>query len=335
VRRFRGEGLPATPRIALITSDALGNYLVITPLLQMLRRAYPDARLTYFGGARTEELWEAEPAIDRGIVVQGRPLWVSIPEALKAGPFDLVINLEASEPSCMLASAISGPGTLLAGHALDEEGRQRLAFDSDERGRLWQDPDWISSDLVERFSFLDSGFIGSIFCRLCYLEGPVPSYRVDKCPSPATNFDVLVSTAASLPEKLWPTEKWLAVGKKLTDRGFRIGVVGASRTSQNRYWRGGVSEEALISELNAADLRGKLSLPQITGALDAAKAVVTIDNGILHLAASTDTPTVGLFRAGIARLWAPPAPSVTALVPPADGPVCDIETDAVVEAIGL
>ena len=53
-------------------------------------------------------------------------------------------------------------------------------------------------------------------------------------------------------------------------------------------------------------MRGRITLPQVAGAIAKAKAVVSLDNGILHLACSTATPTVGLYRNGIHRLWAPP-----------------------------
>ena len=335
MRRFRGENLPAAPRLALITSDALGNFVAVTPLLQMLRQHYPSAHLTYFGGTRTRELWEVDSSIDCGIAIFGRPLSESVAEALKLGPFDLVINLEACELCCFLASAISGPDTFVAGHAFDAEGRQKLPYESDERGTLWHDPNWTAADIVQRYSFLDSSFIGSIFCRLCYLTGPVPRYRVAKCTPPGAPFDIILSTAASLPEKLWPTVKWLEVVNHLKAKGLRMGVVGAKRTCQSRYWHGADTEEALIEECQLDDLRGQFTLPQVVGLLDKARAVLTIDNGVLHLAAATETQTVGLFRDRIVRLWAPPASRVSALSPDEGGTVSEIPVRTVLEAVGF
>jgi heptosyltransferase III len=301
----------------------------------MLRQRYPDAHVVYFGGVRTEELWEVEPSIDRGIAVQGRPLAAGFHDALNAAPFDLVINLEASDWSAVLASTICGSNTFVLGHSMDSEGRNKLEHDDDERGRLWQDSDWTAADLTERYTCLDSGFIASIFCRLCYLCGPLPPYRVARCTPPTRPYDVIVSAAASLPEKLWPIEKWLTLVETFLRKGKRVAVVGAQPTNQNRYWLGGETEETLISELQVDDLRGKLTLPEVAGALNLAGKVVTIDNGVLHLAASTQTSTVGLFRSGIARLWTPPVATVTALTPEPGVPVSAISIEAVLEAIGL
>ena len=83
----------------------------------------------------------------------------------------------------------------------------------------------------------------------------------------------------------------------------------------------------------AEDMRGVLTLPQVAGALANAKSVVSLDNGILHLACSTETPTVGLYRNGIHRLWAPPSPSLKVIEPGEGATVDSISLKAVIEAV--
>ncbi len=61
--------------------------------------------------------------------------------------------------------------------------------------------------------------------------------------------------------------------------------------------------------------------------------MLTIDNGILHLAVASGTPTVGLFRHGIHRLWAPPSPSLTVLTPGEGQNVAGIAVQTVQEAL--
>ena len=43
-----------------------------------------------------------------------------------------------------------------------------------------------------------SGFIGEIFCRLAYLEGPIPSYRIPSAEPPIEVPPLLIATSASL-----------------------------------------------------------------------------------------------------------------------------------------
>src|SRR5438309_1790968 len=56
VRRFEGETLPPNARVAVISGDALGNFVVVTPLLQLLRRELRPASIDYYGGRRIQEL---------------------------------------------------------------------------------------------------------------------------------------------------------------------------------------------------------------------------------------------------------------------------------------
>lgn len=94
-------------------------------------------------------------------------------------------------------------------------------------------------------------------------------------------------------------------------------------------------EDVLARIGNVVDLRGVLSLPQVVGALQSADLVVSIDNGILHLAAAGDTKCVGLYRHGYDRLWAPPAPKLKVVTPEAKRHVSAITVSTVLDAAEL
>jgi heptosyltransferase-3 len=321
MRRYRGEKLPAAARIAVLTNDALGNFVVATPLLQMLREKHAPSALDYYGGTRIIELAEASDLIDTAFPLHGsapRALALSLPTA-----YDLVVNVERSAWAKCAAAMLVGNSGYVCGPCLDAEGRDDLPFADDARGRLWNDPKWIAEDITVRYPFLASGFIGEIFCRLAYLDGSIPAYRLpQRAPSGAVP-DVLISTAASLPEKLWPIDRWRRLVRTLRERGLTIGLLGAKPQQQEKYWEGAELEAGVI-EAGAADLRGRFTLPEVVGAISRARIVVTIDNGIVHFACATDTPTVGLFRNGIHRLWAAPAGNLRLIEPGQERQVCDV-----------
>ncbi len=331
--RYHGEGLPRSPRVAVMSNDALGNYVVATPMLQMIRDRLQPAELDYYGGPRTRELWSIEPLLD------GRESFVGLAPrsaaklALGKPPYDLVVNIEDSSWARSFAAMLCGEETLACGPCLGPDGRSDLPFEDNERGRLWNDRKWVAADLTQRYPFLDSGFIGEIFCRLAYLDGAAPGYRLPSAEPHMSTPEVLVATAASLVEKLWPVGKWKLLIDDLTKRGLTVGLLGAKPSEQRQFWKGDQAEEDLLRVTSLIDLRGTLSLPEVVGAMCRARLVVTIDNGIMHLAASTPTPTIALFRAGIDRLWTPPAANLTAVVAPADGAVADIDADRVREAV--
>lgn len=338
MRRYEGEPLPAGSKIAVVANDALGNYVVSTPLLQSLRTAHPGAIIHYFSGTRTEELWAVDPKIDWGYPLYGSNPHHSILHTFvenKSNPYDLVINLENNQWAKCFAAAISGLSTFLCGPALGADGRSDLPFEENPRGKLWQDDNWIATDILERYAFLESPFIGEIFCRQAYLSDPVPAYDVPSAPVEREIPDVLIATAASLPEKLWPVEHWIDILTRFQKAGISAGLLGARPTAQSAFWKGSSEEERLVEKRLVTDLRGKFTLPEVVGALSKTKRVLTLDNGILHLAVAAKAPTVGLYRNGIHRLWAPPSEHLTVLKPQESMPVSEIGPDEVWEALRL
>jgi heptosyltransferase III len=206
VRRYAGEELPAGARIAVVANDAIGNYVVSTPLLQMLRSRWRPSAIHYFSGTRTQELWMEDANIDWGFPLHGSEPNFSVLNAFAEignERYDLVINLEWTAWSKCFTAVISSLNTYVCGPCLGSNGRNDMPFEDDLQGKLWQDQEWISSSLPLVYPFLESGFIGEIFCRLAYLAGPVPEYDVPQRPVSIEIPDVIISAAASLPEKLW------------------------------------------------------------------------------------------------------------------------------------
>ena len=298
--------------------------------MQMLRGRH-GGTLHYFGGTRVAELAEASDLIDRFSPLHGSDPRIAARE-MTGQDFDLVVNVEWTPWAKCATAVLAGDETLICGPSIGPEGRADLAFADDERGRLWTDQEWVAADLTERYPFLNSGWIGEVFCRLAYLDGPVPGYSLPSSDPEGDLPDVWISASASLPEKLWPLAKWLDVVEELRSRGRRVGLLGAKPQTQSRYWTGGSDEDRLV-EAGVEDYRGAFSLPGVVGAIERASLVLTLDNGIMHLACATPTAVVGLFREAIDRLWAPPVPGLRAVKPAEGRPVSDLTVEEVVAAL--
>jgi ADP-heptose:LPS heptosyltransferase len=333
MKRYQGERLPDGANVAVITNDALGNFMVATPLMKMLTQQIPNVSLDYFGGKRVIEL-----ADNFSYVGRHYPLFGSSPHdfaARETTNYDLVINCERMPWAMSSAAILAGPDSYVVGASVSDDGRGELPFADDERGRLNADQGWVDEDLTERFPMLDSGYVGEIFCRLAYLEGAVPAAEAPKADPGREVPDILVSCSASLDSKLWPTEKWVEVLSTLKSRGFSIGVLGAKPSVGSKFWGGTATEDAIINEAGVEDLRGTLSIPQVVGAMERCRQIITIDNGLLHAAASVGTPTVGLFRHAIHRLWAPPVESLSVIEPGPNASVADLSPELILEHVRL
>ena len=293
-------------RIAVLSHDSLGNYVVLTPVMRMLREAYPEASLEYVGGRRTEALWRVEPTWNATWRYEDAP----------AEAYDLVVSTERDEYAVAVAKRIVAPdGRIVGSGAPDATG-------------LAADADWTASDLRARYPELTTGFIAEIHARCAGLTGPVPGYELPHSEAPSHGCRVLVSCSASTDDKLWPVEKWLDALAGVAG----VGVVGVKPKPDAPAYRGQDEEEAIVRSGIGKDLRGEFSLPELVGAVEEATLVLTIDNGIMHLAAATKTPIVALFREGIHRLWTPPHADVTVLTPAPGERVATIPVETVREA---
>ncbi len=319
----------------MIANDAIGNFVVATPLLQMLRSLEPS-EIHYYGGTRTLEMQAASDLFEWHFPLHGSAPAESARTILRhveARPYDLVVNLERTTLSRAAAAIASTSETSVVGPALGPAGRDDLPSGADDRSRLLDDQHWIDPQLAARYPFLRSGFIGEIFARLAYLEGPVPAYRVPSTEPPGVVPDVLIATTASLPEKLWDPAKWRVVLERCRAQGVSVGVLGAKPKVQGEFWKGADLEAELVAEGLAQDLRGAYTLPEVVGALGRCRAALTLDNGILHLGVAAGAKVVGLYRHGIHRLWAPPAEGLAVLTPGESGSVPEISETVVWEAL--
>jgi heptosyltransferase-2 len=112
--------------------------------------------------------------------------------------------------------------------------------------------------------------------------------------------EILVALAPGAvgPSKRWPIEAYAALARRLAQQGFFVAVVG------------GPDEKPLAAHIVAAagerayDLTGP-DLRNAVLALAAARAAVSNDSGLLHVAAALGTPAVGIFGPTSPWHWAP------------------------------
>ncbi len=112
-------------------------------------------------------------------------------------------------------------------------------------------------------------------------------------PKPAAGFEkkavVLAPGASFGPAKMWPSARFVQLGKRLSEMGFSILVVGSAAES---------SVCAVVAEGigdSATDLSGRTSLAEAGGILAASQLVVCNDSGLMHLAAAVGANVVALF----------------------------------------
>lgn len=323
---FNDQPLRERPHIAVLFYDALGDFVIITPLLRGLKEKYPDCVLDYFSGERTRELEEALSYIDARVSVFGNPEGLAgvqrFIEARRAaaGDYDLVINCDF-HPTLAFVAHMLQP-RYVVGRCFSPDLREEVPRAEGKVHQLHTEF-WSAPDLLERYSdVLTSTYIGEIWCRLAFVETDFFRTEVPTADPGRPIPDVLIATGGRRSAKLWHRDYWKQVIDWCAAQGVSVGLLGDKPQRQSAVYFTGDTESYLLEHTALIDLRGQFSLPQVAGALQHARACISVDNGIMHIAYSVGTPTIALFGASPWWVWTPPVPHLYRILPEDPCPKC-------------
>jgi ADP-heptose:LPS heptosyltransferase len=281
------SGAAAGRRILFITSTRIGDAVLSTSLLRHLLEAYPDARFTVACGPVAEGVFARMPRLERLIVVTKRSFdlhWWHLWRACVGVRWDLAVDLRGSALTLFLRARrrVIMRGGRRPGHRLTHlAGALNLA--EPPLPVAW----WAAED---------EAFAASVL--------PAEGMLIALCPT------------ANSADKIWPADRFVALWRQLSAGlpGARAVIFGGPGEVER-----GFAAPVLAGIPGAVDLVGKLSLPQAAACLARCALYVGNDSGLMHLAASTGTPTLGLFGPTSVEEYAPMG-RVTATVV-AEGPL--------------
>ncbi len=285
-----------TNRLLIIRPDHLGDALLTTPAIQLLKKARPDLEIHALCGAWNAELFSAYIEINQVIALPfpgfargdraGNAYMLALQwsRRLRKSAYDCAIVMRPDHWWGALLAYLAGIpqriGYDLANVApfLTETVSLRHEHAIEQNLRLvasWTGP--ASRADIHLTCPLQAADKAHITKRLTELS--LASQRALICIHPG-------SGAAS---KLWDSRKWALVADSLASR-FDCAIA----------FTGTASEAALIDEIRtrmsqpAANI-GSISVSQLAALYAGAAIVLGPDSGALHLAAAVDTPTVALF----------------------------------------
>ena len=276
-------------RILFVTSNRIGDAVLSTGLLAHLIAAHPDARITIACGRVAEGVFARMPNRERTIVLDKRKLslhWLGLWADVARTRWDLVVDIRGSGLSFLLRTRRRAvmrrkPGPKIA------ELAAMLRLDPPPLPVAWIAP----TDQADAAALL-----------------------------PADRPVLALGPSANWAPKTWPAERFAALFQALTSGPDAIpGLAGAVPAI---FAGPGETERAMAAPLLAAlpgaiDLVGRLALPQVAACMQRAALFVGNDSGLMHLAAASGTPTLGLFGPTSAAEYAPSGRLAAAVVAPA------------------
>ena len=283
-------------RLVIVRLSALGDVTLLLPVIETLKRAAPQAKITWITGTAAGALLAGIPGVE--LIVfdkrQGMSAYFKLRRRLAGRQFDVLLAMQASWRANFIYPLISAP--------------LKIGFD---RVRA-RDGQWLFTNRAIPFArqHLLDGFFAFIEClgiteRVLQWHLPLTAadraWAVARVPRDRGPW-LAVNPGASKPEREWPVERLIEVIRAAQQR-WKVHIV-LTGGPGGREGTAGKQITAAITT-NVTNLIGQTSLKQLAAVLARADCLLAPDTGPVHLAGAVGTPVVGLYAVAPPQLSGP------------------------------
>jgi heptosyltransferase I len=270
--------------------SAIGDAVHVLPVANALKRAWPEARITWVVQPAAHALVASHPAIDEFVVFERRRGWAAVRSfrdvaaALRPRRFDLLLGLQVYLKAGIITGLVWA--------------RVKLGFDF----RRARDAQWLFTDTRipahEPQHVRDQYFE---FLRFLGIDPEPVTWGLSLAPhereARSAFFGALAAPACAVvvgtsrADKNWAPERYARLLEQLVTRHSLQPVLvgGPSRAEREIADRVLASTEARVVDALGPDVRKLLWL------IDGSALLITPDTGPLHIARAIDKPVVSLF----------------------------------------
>ncbi len=264
------DRLPDGARVAVIRLRSLGDSVLTTPALALLKQFRPDLKVSVVVQDRFAGVFAGNPDVDQILAPNAASLALLRPH--------LALNLHGGATSVrMMLAAASG---LRAGFG-------HFRFQPMYNIRIPRAQEILGVDRTVH----TAEHLASAMFHLGVPQSEIPRARLFAAPYSRNGPYAVLHPFASALDKTWPRENFLAVAKHLRDLGIESVFVGGA-------------DEDLSAFGEHACLRGA-SLEELKSLLAEATLFVGNDSGPAHIAAAFGRPVVVLFGSSDVENWRP------------------------------
>ena len=293
-------------QVLVVIVQGLGDLVLAIPALKAIRRRFPRARLTLAAKAGVLDVLAREPFVDEHLPLDlPRDRWLhlaargwDLTRRIRRRRFDLLINLTtpltlATYLKCRLFNALCRPRSAIGGTLND-----CLCLLPRRRGIRYRHE---THEVEMKFRLLHGLVSRPLLMMPSLTEAKEPNAFVKHIRSSARHRPVLAVCAGCLRQsKQWPPDKFVQTLRLLSAPLAPLVVLLGSQGERD-------ISHAIASALggNVMDLTGQVSTGQLAAVVAAADCLLTIDTGLMHVAAATGTPLVAILGAEIPQRYHP------------------------------
>lgn len=275
-------------RILLIKTSSMGDVIHNLPVVSDIRAQHPDAEIDWLVEENFAEIPRLHPGVAKVIPVavrRWRKQLFSVAtrkeigefdRAIRSENYDYVIDTQGLFKSALLAWRCRG---IRCGYDAQSARESVAAYAYDRRFSVDT-----KLHAVTRNRTLAALAIG-------YTTSATLDYGLASLSNAsATKATAVLLTATSRDDKLWPDDRWIAVGKTLSANGISCVLPGGNAIERERAAR-------IAEAIPNAIALPPLGLTALAQELAAARVVIGVDTGLVHLAAALGRPTIALYCA--------------------------------------
>jgi len=290
------NGQPSVKRILLIKLRYLGDVVLSTPVLPLLRKQFPEAKMTFLVNPGAAAVLQDNPYLDEVWVLPRQSWWQQLRfiQHVRDVKFDTVIDLTDGDRSAFLSWVTGAP--------------VRLGYNRDRRwrGKFYSQvlpSAYGSMHMVEyhQQAIAALGITESVGEPEVYIHSEVRQQDEEEFSdfSPKGQPLVLLHPTARYVFKAWPLERFAAVADWLSGQGIRVALIGNQREIL-------IGQQIMnLTKHKPVNLMGNTSLSQLTALMKRSNLLIANDGGPMHIAAAVGCPVLGLFGPTDPAVWGP------------------------------
>jgi len=255
-------------RILFVSANRIGDAVITCGVLDHLIRTYPDCRITIVCGPAAEGVFERMPNRERTIIVVKHPRdlhWLRLWSEVAFTLWDLVVDVRGSALAFLVPTRRRAVRRRLPGRMFEQHAAM-LGIVPAPLPVVWTAP----ADRARAAALLPAD-------------------------SPVIGFGATANWAP----KVWPADRFAALFRALAD-GPLPGAVPAVFAGPGDVERQ-MAAPLLDALPGAIDLRGTLTIPEAAACIQRCAIYIGNDSGLMHLAAASGAPTIGLCGTTIDR----------------------------------
>ena len=302
-------------RILLIKMSAVGDVIHTVPVLNKLRRRYPDARIDWVLRPAIGDLLRHHPAISNvvDIIRAERSAWwefanaIRVAGQLRATGYDLVVDMQGQFRTALLALATGAPVRIGFDRPRAEVwSASTRQLPATARRHAWKgarEGAWVAYthhiavptlDVHAVDRYLTVGPLLGLDDGPADFSFPIPAAATERVDALLRKHGIagqpllLIAPGTIWETKHWRSEGFAEVARHFMQRGFAVVLAGSARERA-------ACEEVVARAPAAIDLAGETTLSELAALTQRSTLCLTNDSGPMHLAVALGRPVVSIF----------------------------------------